>query len=263
MLFMDKLLDIFKLESTREAERERKNEKELSPYHAITINQRQNNLDISYTDIEKYSMKPFDLNKPFLTDGDFTVVGLDGENLQKAYCYLSEVHRILEPFLHLYKGAAFPNRIGLDSEFFRPIKLPVSYIRLTPYTATRKESKYPFYLLLSFYGYYGVEYWYVIYFDQSGEIGKCDLSLQGSNGAKFSYQSKIRRNKDGLYVMRIDKTIYVEPYGTKILYHYSDEIEKQEQNKKPKSKHMSAYDIERYARECNAYVIREERKEVL
>ena len=32
-------------------------------------------------------------------------------------------------------------------------------------------------------------------------------------------------------------------------------------NLKPKSKRMSDYEIERYARECNAYDVKEERKE--
>ena len=70
----------------------------------------------------------------------------------------------------------------------------------------------------------------MIYFNQRGEIEKCDLSLHGSNGARFSYESKIRRNENGLYVMRINKTLYVEPYGTKIIYHYKDDENFQKEN---------------------------------
>ncbi|MCI8993073.1 MAG: hypothetical protein HFG80_10220 [Eubacterium sp.] len=77
-----------------------------------------------------------------------------------------------------------------------------------------------------------------------GKIGKCNLSLHGSNGAKLSYESKIRRNENGLYVMRIN----IQNKKTLKIY----------QNLR---QNMSQYDIEQFANECNAYMIREERKE--
>lgn len=244
MRFMQKILDAFKLESTRERENnatrlvpdnqtEKNSENESvnvkldnknNDYYARIAQQKENNLQITYNDVECYNLSPFDLNKPFLSDGHFTAIALEGDNLEKAYCYLQKVHNVLSPFKYLFKNASFPEKIGTDYAFGNVENhLPVSHLRLSPYTATMKKNKYPFWLWLSYFRYYGAEYIYMIYFNQQGEIGKCDLSLHGSNGARLSYESKIRRNENGLYVMRINKTLYVEPYGTKIIYHYQDD----------------------------------------
>lgn len=269
---MKKFLNILNMDNW-EANKENHNVISDSPkqsynhddYYEKLAQQKKNNLQISYSDIEQYNMKPFDLNKPFISDGDFTAIELEGSNLEKAYKCLDEINEILFPFKNLYERAVFPSKIGVDYAFRDPkSSLPVSYLHLTPYTATMKESKYPFFLCLSYFSDYGFDYYYLIYFNQSGTIGKCDLVLHGSSGARLSYETKIRRNENGLYVMRINKTIYVEPYGTKIIYHVEDDVKVEEpipeRNRKPK-KTYNEYDIERYARECNAYVVREERKE--
>lgn len=120
-----------------------------------------------------------------------------------------------------------------------------------------RKSKCPLCLWLSNVGDYGTEYIYAIYFDRNGNIGQCELSLHGSDGIGISYETKIRRNEDGIYILRISKTLYSPPYGTTTIYHCKDD----ERNPKPKPKRMSDYEIERYAKECNAYAIREERKE--
>lgn len=304
MSFISKILDAFKMESTREMgnaadrfvpeaqtvkdlENETNNTKyNHNDYYARIAKQKENNLKITYDDVKCYNLRPFDLNKSFISDGHFTAIELEGDNLEKAYKYLQAVHDILMPFKHLFENAVFPNKIGTDYWIWNPENnLPISHLRLTPFTATMKNNKYPFWLWLSHCNDCGAEYIYMIYFNQQGEIGKCDLSLHGSNGARLSYESKIRRNENGLYVMRINKTLYVEPYGTKIIYHYQDDkdfkttqslslngIKKKEQGEfkekqsdkrkqVPRKKHMSQYDINQFARECNAYMIREERRE--
>lgn len=236
-------------------------------YYKNIAKQKENNLQITYDDVECYDLRPFDLNKPFISDGHFVAVELEGENLEKAYRYLRTIHNILKPFKHLYINADLPCKIGTDYWIWSPENhLPISHLRLTPYTATMKNNKYPFCLWLSHCNDCGAEYIYMIYFNQDGEIGKADLNLHGSNGARLSYESKIRRNENGLYVMRINKTLYVEPYRTKIVYHYKDDDGYTEQKKpknisKTKQKYMSQYDIEKFARECNAYMVIEERKE--
>lgn len=200
-------------------------------YYERIAKQKENNLQITYDDVECYDLTPFDLNKPFISDGHFTLIELEGENLEKAYGYLQMVHNILMPFKNLFESAIFPEKISTGYDFGdSKDHLPTSHLRLQPYTATKKENKYPFYLWLSFFGYYGTEYIYMIYFNQDGEIGKADLNLHGSNGTRLSYESKIRRNENGLYVMRINKTLYVEPYGTKIIYHYKDDENFQKDN---------------------------------
>lgn len=214
---------IAEIEKTKLTIDEKKTSNSYDKYYENIAKKKENNLNISYDNMKHYDMKPFDLNKPFISDGHFTAIALEGENLEKAYKYLQAINEILSPFKHLYEKTDFPNKIGVDYMFGRTDgHLPVSHLRLSPYTATMKNNKYPFWLWLSYCNDYGTEYIYMIYFSQDGEIGKADLSLQGCNGARLSYESKIRRNKNGLYVMRINKTIYVEPYGTKILYHYQD-----------------------------------------
>lgn len=200
-------------------------------YYERIAKQKENNLQITYEDVECYDLRPFDLNKPFISDGHFTAIELEGENLEKAYGYLQMVHNILMPFKNLFESAIFPEKISTGYDFGdSKDHLPTSHLRLQPYTATKKENKYPFYLWLSFFGYYGTEYIYMIYFNQEGEIGKADLNLHGSNGARLSYESKIRRNENGLYAMRINKTLYVESYGTKTIYHYKDDENFQKDN---------------------------------
>lgn len=296
MSIMDKMLDAFKLESTREMEEaeetsasECEGEQFSSAYNKYYENiakQKENNLNITYENIECYDLRPFDLNKPFISDGHFMAIELRGENLKKAYGYLQEIHNILNPFKHLYTNAELPCEIGTDYWIWDPENhLPISHLRLTPYTATMKNNKYPFELWLSHCNNYGAEYIYMIYFNQNGEIGKCDLSLHGSSGAQLSYESKIRRNENGLYVMRINKTLYIEPYGSKTIYHYQDDKDfqntqmlslkgnrknrqeelKEEDKKKQSGKksmshhsHMSQYDLERFAVMCNAQIEHEE-----
>lgn len=242
-----------------EAVKNPKSSTHKNDYYAKIEQQKKNNLQISYRDIEQCNMKPFDLNKPFISDGHFTAIELEGENLEKAYHYLHEVHNILEPFKNLYEDTVFPYKIDTGYVYNNQENhLPISHLRLTPYTATMEENKYPFYLWISCFGDYGAEYLYMIYFNRSGEIEKCDLSLHGYNGARLSYETKIRRDENGLYVMRINKTLYVEPYGTRTIYPIKDNTDGIKN--KPK-RNYGEHDIDRYARECNAYVVREERKE--
>lgn len=251
MSFISKILDAFKLESTREMEKaeeisvsEGKEEKSSNAYNKYYENitkQKENNLQITYEDVGCYDLRPFELNKPFISDGHFVAIELEGRNLEKAYEYLRIVHSILEPYKYLFENAVFPNQIGLDYWIWNPEDhLPISHLRLSPYTATMKNNKYPFCLWLSHCNDCGAEYIYMIYFNQDGEIGKADLNLHGFGGARLSYESKIRRNEKGLYVMRINKTLYVEPYGTKIVYHYKDDVQKTETEEiKPKVKEKS------------------------
>lgn len=290
MKIIEKILDKFKLQSTRKMEntpdilvsdtQTRKNsEKETDnkkydtskynhdDYYARIAKQKENNLHITYEDVECYDLRPFDLNKPFISDGHFTTIELEKDNLNKAYYYLQKIHDVLSPFRHLYENVIFPNKIGTDyGTWSSENHLPISHLRLTPYTATMKNNKYPFWLWLSHCNDYGAEYIYMIYFNQDGEIGKADLIFHGSNGARLSYESKIRRNKNGLYVMQINKTLYVKPYGTKIIYHYKNNLSqkeneqsatkpKKEQKKKP---YMREYDIKHYAVMCNSYMEHEE-----
>lgn len=277
MSFISKILDVFKLESTGEIENveeisisDRKEEKTSNAYNQYYENiskEKENNLQITCEDVECYDLRPFDLNKPFISDGNFVAIELEGANLEKAYEYMQAVHDILEPYKHLFENAIFPDKIRTDYWVWNPENhLPVSHLRLTPYTATMKENKYPFYLWLSYCGDCGAEYVYMIYFNQLGKVGKCDLSLSCSNSSKISYETKIRQNEHGLYVMRITRTLYIEPYGTEIIYHYKDDASFSEQKKpkkfkKHKTKRMSQYEIEQFAKACNAYMIREERKE--
>lgn len=182
--------------------------------------------------------------------------------MEISYKYLKEINDLLYPYKYLYKNADFPDKIS--TEYAINGKLPLSHLRLMPYTATMRRSKYPLGLWLSSGGYYGTEYTYVIYFSKEGEIGQCELSLHGSDGIGISYETKIRRGEKGLYILRISETLYSPPYGTTTLYHYKDDVQRSKQTtirNHPKTNNMNKYDIERYARECNAYIVREERKE--
>lgn len=108
-----------------------------------------------------------------------------------------------------------PNTI--DTNYAIGSNLPVSHLRLTPYTSTMRKCKYPFYLWLSSQGNHGNFYLYRLYFDQNGDFKKGDLSFTSKN-ATVSYQIQIRNDGNENYVRRIDKTLYIEPYGTTILY---------------------------------------------
>lgn len=216
--------------------------------------QKENNLHITYEDIELYDKKPFDLSGRLISDEHFTAMELAGNNLSIAYKCLQEINRLLLMHKDLYEETEFPKVINTEYMFNR--KLPISHLRCIPYTATMRKSKYPLCLWLSNVGDYGTEYIYAIYFDREGNIGQCELSLHGSDGIGISYETKIRRGEGGLYILRINKTLYSPPYGTTTIYHHRDSISA---NEKPKIK--SEYNLERYARECNAYIMREERKE--
>lgn len=261
---INKIMTLFSEFSNSESKEE--HPKENSPYDKYYENirkQREINLNISYDDIKAYDIKPFDLKGNLISDGIFTAIELSGKNLDIAYGCLDEINHLLYPHEKLYEDTNFPEKINTEYELNR--KLPISHLRLMPYTATRRKSKYPLCLWLSSVGNYGTEYIYEIYFGRNGDIGQCELSLHGSDGAGISYETKVRRNDDGLYILRISKTLYSPPYGTTTIYHCRDNenIAKSsgiERNVKPKSKHMSDSEIEQYAKECNAYVIREERK---
>lgn len=238
-------------------------------YYENIQKQQENNLRIKYEDIKEYDMKPFNLNAHFISDEHFTAIELVNGNLDIAYNCLKEINNLLIPHRNLYEDAEFPQEI--NTEFIYNRKLPISHLRLIPYTATMRKSKYPLCLWLSNSSDYGTEYIYAIYFDRDGKIGQCELSLHGSDGIGISYETKIRRNETGLFILRISKTLYSPPYGTTTIYHHKDNANTDNaQNSekvsianktKSKAKYMSKYDVERYARECNTYVVREERKE--
>ncbi len=229
-----------------------------SPYDKYNKNiqkQRESNLHISYADIESYDQKPFDLKQEFISDNTFTAIELSGNNLEIAYEFLKEINSLLSPRKYLYEDAEFPTEISTEYEYGK--KLPVSHLRLLPYTAAMRKSKYPLCLWLSKSGDYGTEYLYTFYFDKNGILGQCELSLHGADGIGISYETKLRRNGNGLYVLRISKTLYSPPYGTTTIYHHRDDNENSEKYSASK---MQKVDLEQYARECNAYVVREERK---
>lgn len=237
-------------------------------YYENIQKQRENNLRIKYEDMKEYDMKPFNLNTRFVSDEHFTAIELMGNNLEIAYNCLKEINSLLSPHKHLYEDVDFPKEI--NTEYILSHKLPISHLRLMPYTATMRKSKYPLCLWLSDSKDYGTEYIYAIYFNKDGHIGQCELSLHGSDGIGISYETKIRRDEKGLYILRISKTLYSPPYGTTTIYHHKDNDSENDASfkqtpsvskPKPKSNNMNKYDIERYARECNAYVVREDRKE--
>lgn len=205
--------------------------KENSPYDKYYENirkQRESNLNISYDDIKFYDMNPFDLKGRFISDGTFVAIELSGKNLDIAYGCLKKINLLLYPHEKLYEDVNFPERINTEYELNQ--KLPISHLRLIPYTATMRKSKYPLCLWLSNVGDYGTEYIYAIYFDRNGNIGQCELSLHGSDGIGISYETKIRRNEDGIYILRISKTLYSPPYGTTTIYHCKDDESNPKQN---------------------------------
>lgn len=241
--------DLKKLEQTENQQirlLEKRIAKEVSdPYKEYydRINaEKANNLNISFEDVEKYDMKPFDLKKPFISDGNFTIIELEGENLETAKAAMILVNRLLTPYKDLYLKS-LPSKI--TTGYILNQKLPYSYLRLNPYTYSHLDREYPLLLWLS---YYGNEYLYKINFDKDGKVGNCDLQI-------YNYTVQIEKNNYGLYVKRISETLKRPPFGTKTLY------SSKTTNTEVHYSNMNENDIERYARECNAYVIREERKE--
>lgn len=189
-------------------------------YYNNLKKQRENNLTISYEDVKMYDSKPFNIKGNFISDGSFTAIELSGGNLEKAYAYLREINDLLIPHKCLYEDTVFPDKINTEHMFGK--ELPISHLRLIPYTATRRKSKYPLCLWLSNSGDYGTEYIYVLYFDKEGNLGQGELSLHGIDGIGISYETKVRRNENGLYILRISKTLYSPPYGTTTIYHSKD-----------------------------------------
>lgn len=177
------------------------------------------NSNLNYSDISQYNEKPFDLNKDIFSEENWSYIMLNGTNLEIAYSCLTNINNLITDFLDLIiLDTPLPTRI--DPSINKILNdRPLSCLRLVPYTATKRNSKHPFYLVLNAFGDSECCYNYLIYFTQSGVIGKCDLTLSGKRGNQFSYQIQIRKRKESLYVRRIDKTIYYEPYGTTTLYY--------------------------------------------
>ena len=183
--------------------------------------QKGNNLRITYDDVKIYDKTPFDLKKHFISDDQFTGIELSGNNLEVAYGFLKEVNNLLFSYKQLYEDTIFPNKINTEYMYNR--ELPVSHLRLIPYTATMRKSKYHLCLWLSNSGEYGTEYIYALYFDKEGKLGQGELSLHGIDGIGISYETKVRRNENGLYILRISKTLYSPPYGTTTIYHCKED----------------------------------------
>lgn len=216
MTIIQKILDMLKLSDDKQNSGNHK----MEQYYKRESLKKEFNLAITYQDIAEYNMNPFDLKQPLISDGNFICIGLDGYNLNIAYAYLKDINNFIKPFSKYWRNTPLPSQITTDCIFDG--KLPISHLRLTPYTATKKKSKYPFYLWLQYYGSYGYEYLYRLYFDQNGEIKKCALLFHGNNTERTSYQIQIRNDGTKNYVRRIDKTIYKEPYGTHIIYMYDE-----------------------------------------
>lgn len=223
MSIMQKILDLFKLPDTASsattvqstaASTYTPNPK-MEQYYKREAHKKGNNLNITYQDVAIYDMNPFDLKSPFISDGNFVCIALSDHNLDLAYNYLHAANNLIKPFQKYYKDSILPNRLKTDTVYNR--ELPVSHLRLTPYTSTMRKCKYPFYLWLQDFGDHGYSYLYKLYFDQNGNFRNGDLSFN-NNRANISYQIQIRNDGYENYVRRLDKTLYVEPYGTSILY---------------------------------------------
>ena len=223
MSIIQKILDLFKLpDATNSVTSVRvaatstytPNPK-MEQYYKREARKKENNLNITYQDVAIYDMKPFDLKNQFIPDEHFIYLALDGYNLDIAYKYLHNANALIKPFYKYFKNTVLPNKI--DTDYSIGINLPFSHLRLTPYTSTMRKCKYPFYLWLSSHGNHGDFYLYKLYFDQNGDFKKGDLSFTSEN-ATVSYQIQIRNDGNENYVRRIDKTLYIEPYGTAILY---------------------------------------------
>lgn len=256
MTFMRKIIDILNMDNWNENSRENtgKNNSDFSneynEYYKRIYDEKENNINISYNDVTKYDKKPFDLNKEFITDGNFTVIELDGENLKIAYETLNFINNIIIPYKNYY-SVSLPNQITLEYLYSR--KLPHSHLRLRPYTYSMSDNEFPILLWISYSGYYGNEYLYQIYFDKDGEIGYCDLQI-------FNYTIQIRKDENGLYVRKISVTLKKPPYGTKTLFIKKKNTNKKNENK-IKNKKMSKNEIEMFMVECNAKIAHDEEME--
>lgn len=223
MSIMQKILDLFKLPDatnsvtsvqTAATSTYTPNPK-MAQYYKREARKKENNLNITYQDVAIYDMKPFDLKSQFIPGEHFIYLTLDGYNLDIAYKYLHNANALIKPFYKYFKNTVLPNKI--DTDYSIGTNLPVSHLRLTPYTSTMRKCKYPFYLWLSSHGNHGNFYLYRLYFDQDGDLKKGDLSFT-SERATVSYQIQLRNDGSENYVRRIDRTLYIEPYGTTILY---------------------------------------------
>jgi hypothetical protein len=210
-------IDVKVKEEISEKENKTIYSKEYQDYYGRIQAEKENNLNIRYKDVSKYDGKPFSLKKErFISDEHFTAIELKGKNYEKSLDILNEINKCIEPFSKYLDETKLPSAIS--TEYILNRKLPESHLRLTPYTASKSENELPFYLWLTYFGNYGNEYLYIIYFDQNGEIKKGDLSIHGNNGKRTSYQIQIRRTAETIYVKKIDKTLYEAPYGTKHVY---------------------------------------------
>lgn len=215
-------------------------------YYAKINQEKANNLNISYHDVAKYNNKPFDLNKPFITDGNFTVIELEGKNLDIAYQILQFVNNMLIPYQKFYTKP-LPSKITTDYLFNR--KLPHSHLRLNPYTYSHEDNAFPLLLWIAYTGYYGNEYLYRIYFESTGEIGNCDLQF-------YNYTVQIRKNEGTLCVKKISETLNQPPYGTRTLYTHSQKVVTKETSSRKEK--MSKSDLELFMVECNAKMAHDE-----
>lgn len=215
MTIIQKILGMLKLPDDEQNSSNHK----MEQYYKRERVKKEINLSITYQDIAEYDMKPFDLKQPLISDGNFVCIALNGYNLDKAYEYLHIANALIKPFYKYFKGVTLPNKIKTDYAYQRNI--PVSHLRLTPYTSTKRKCKYTFCLWLQHFDNHGYLYTYILYFNQSGEFKKGDLSFNGEK-ATVSYQIQIRNDGTENYVRRIDKTLYKEPYGTHILYMYDE-----------------------------------------
>lgn len=220
MTIIQKFLDLFKLPDTKNPPLPVHTVSTYTPnpkteqYHKRERIKWENNLNISYKDVSIYDMKPFNLKQPFNYES-FAYIALDGYNLDKAYEYLYTVTTLLKPFHKYFRSVISPTEI--DTECIYPQNYPSSLIALTPYTSTKRNCKYPICLWLQHKGEHGCGYMYRLFFNQSGEFKKGDLSFTTKKSTE-SFQIQIRNNGVENYIRRIDKTLYVKPYGTTILY---------------------------------------------
>lgn len=79
-------------ENSKPHVKEEKSNNSYDMYYENLAKEKDNNLQITYVDVQCYDLRTFDFNKPFISDGHFTAIELDGENLEKAYKYLQTVH---------------------------------------------------------------------------------------------------------------------------------------------------------------------------
>lgn len=150
MTLMQKILDLFKLPDTSNSTPSAHTVTPYTPnskmeqYYRREAHKKENNLNITYQDVAIYDMNPFDLKSPFISDGNFVCIALSDHNLDLAYNYLHAANNLIKPFQKYYKDSILPNRLRTDTVYNR--ELPVSHLRLTPYTSTMRKCKYPLYL---------------------------------------------------------------------------------------------------------------------